>query len=72
MKIYRVPSRGQEPHDEHSGYSYHLSKREAHNDFKTSGAIPERGDKIEELELRMDKWSMIDFLNKHCSYPDNG
>lgn len=71
MKIYKVPHRELDG-DEHSGYSYHLSKREAQKTFKEAGANPNRGDEIEELELAMNKHDVIDFLNTHCSHPDNG
>jgi hypothetical protein len=70
MIIYKVPTRGDG--DEHSGYSYHFSKREAKNKFKESGASTERGDEVEELELAMNKHDILRFLNLHCAHPDNG
>lgn len=74
MKIYQVPTR-RDPSDggdEHTGYFYTLSKREANKVFKEQGAQPELNDKVRELELAMNKYDIVRFLNAHCSHPDNG
>ncbi len=73
MKIYKVPKRNNGlSGDEHTGYYYTTSKREATAFFKENGADPAMGDKIQELTLAMNKWDVIRFLNAHCSHPDNG
>lgn len=70
MKIYQVPSRHQG--DEHGGYTYYISKREAKKAFSESGANPKQGDEVRELHLYMNKEDVIRFLNTHCGHPDNG
>lgn len=73
MKIYKVPTREDNPiTDEHTGYFWTTSKTEAKKVFKEKQADSERGDEIEEVELAMNKWDVIRFLNEHCSHPDNG
>jgi hypothetical protein len=75
MKVYKVPKRNDpntEADDGHAGYIYTYSKREANTLFKEGGADPKRGDEIEELEFAMNKRSVLEFLNLHCSHPDNG
>lgn len=73
MKIYKVPKRDYKPSsDEHTGYFYTTSKREANKFFKENGADPTIGDEIEELTLAMNKWDVVRFLNTHASHPDNG
>lgn len=75
MKIYKVATRNIPERDEddgHTGYIWTLSKREANKIFKSDGADPKRGDEIEELDLIMNKTSIINFLNTHCGFPDNG
>lgn len=75
MKVYKVPMRNIQEIDEddgHTGYVWTLSKREATKLFNENGADQNRGDEIEELEFAMNKRSVIEFLNDHCSHPDNG
>lgn len=73
MKIYKVPTRQErQTGDEHTGYIYTLSKREATKAFKENNADPGRGDEIDTLELAMNKHDIIRFLNENCGYPDNG
>lgn len=75
MKIYKVPTRldpNEGMGDDHTGYYFTSSKRDANNVFKIQGAQPELNDQIEELELAMNKHDIIRFLNVHCSHPDNG
>lgn len=73
MIIYKVPTRENFPVDDsHTGYFWTLSKREAVKVFKEKNANEDREDKIEELELSMNRHDLIDFLNTHCSFPDNG
>lgn len=70
MIIYKVPLRSDG--DEHSGYDWTYSKREANKTFKEGGADPQRGDKIQEIELAFNKSDLLRFLKAHCGYPDNG
>lgn len=86
MKIYQVPKRTLvEPEfselnegwetgsgDEHAGYFYTLSKREAYKVFKNCGADPAVGDKITEINVAMNKYDIVAMLNQHASHPDNG
>lgn len=71
MKVYKVPSRD-EKKDESKGYTWHLTKTEAKKAFKENNANEAVGDEIEELEFSMNKWDVVQFLNIHCSHPDNG
>lgn len=73
MIIYKVPTRQYpETGDEHTGYVWTFSKREANQIFKENNADPRRGDEIQSYELVMNKHDVIRFLNAYCSHPDNG
>jgi hypothetical protein len=69
MKIYKVGQR--DVFDQHQGYTWHTNKQEAIKAWKQSDKEPEETD-FEELEIKLDKKSILIFLNIHCSHPDNG
>lgn len=74
MKIYRTTVRAEEEGSEmkvHNGFRYYLSKSEAKKMHKQEGDEAQ-GDSVEELELSMNKWDVISFLNAYCAHPDNG
>lgn len=71
MIIYKVPTR-EGNRDEHTGYVWTFSKREANAIFKERGAEEAQRDKIEACPLAMNKHDIIRFLNRHAGHPDNG
>ncbi len=70
MKIYRTTVRTTNGMVTkiHSGFKYSLSKSRAKKAHKEE-ACEISGDVIEELELYMNKWDVIRFLNAHCHHP---
>lgn len=66
MKIYRASIRQSD--QEHSEYFYSLSKTEAK---KKQSKREGNKEEVVELELSMNKWDVINFLNTHCSCLDN-
>ncbi len=75
MLIFKVPTRSgrtQGASDAHTGYVFTTSKTEANKVYKENGADPARGDEIEPIKVAFNTADIIDFLNTHCSHPDNG
>lgn len=67
MKIYRVTKWTES--GESAGYAYFLKKSEANECQKKHGSedIP-----ISETEISMNKWDVVNALNRFGSHPDNG
>lgn len=76
MKIYRVSLFDEHgEHDEHSGYQYFSNKKDATTLAKANCQDPMdfySGKIMTEFEVKLNKKSVIDALNKYGSHPDNG
>ena len=58
--------------DSHISYSYFTDNVKAIKHFDNNGGDNGRGDEVETFDIQLNKTSIIQFLNNHCSYPDNG
>lgn len=79
MKIYKVAIIGTaESGSEHEGYAYVSNKADARKKARENEleALENMGldydSAIEELEVDLNKNSLLIFLNAHCAHPDNG
>ena len=85
MKVYRVTRR--RSGNEHDGYSYFSNKAKAEIEQKKENKIlyideleaeqefeqPQpNNDSVEEIDFDLSKKGILELLNIHCSYPDNG
>ena len=79
MKIYRASYR--DNFSEHKGYEYFSNKavaeksqtqnnKERYEDYEEASS--QMFDEVTELTFTLSKKGILDLLNIHCSYPDNG
>lgn len=65
MKLYRVHKYTDKEGSE--GFQWFLSKSEANKEQKK---WPEK--EVETLQLFINKWDIVNFLNAYCDYSNNG
>lgn len=69
MNIYQVSYR--DDCDEHKGYSYHATRREARKTIKTAEHAEQTCD-VEKVTVSVTKAGILKALQRFASHPDNG